>query len=157
MRFTRFRPLTKRAIRFMGVGTFVLTPLSFGIFLALIHWAHMDVIDASVTRAFCMLLPAFMAARYFTWRDRRRQMSVWRQAGFFLVGWAVSSVLHQSILIVSVWSGVHYVAAYWAAVVLTGVFKFFWGDKVSFAHRLLPRQPSALHPEPVVALRAPGA
>jgi putative flippase GtrA len=152
-----FRPLLKRAARYAGVGTFVLTPISFGIYMALIHVAHLGVLQAGVARACCMLPLTFLAGRYFTWRSRRKEMGELLQFSLHFVGWLVASVVHQAILAVSLQVGVHYVAAYWIAVTMTGVFKFFWGDKVSFAYRLRRQRTVVITPSEPAVLRAPGA
>jgi putative flippase GtrA len=131
MQLPALRPLIMEWARFIGFGA-LMTPVSFGLYMALVHWTELGVMMSSLARAACMTPVIFYVSRYLTWRKTRHHRNFWSAFRRYVFSRPVTLILHQGILIGAVWVGVHYALAYWVAVSLTGVFNFFYGRKVAF-------------------------
>jgi putative flippase GtrA len=145
------RLLERRSVRSFVAGA-ALTPISFGIFLALIHGAGLAIFTASLVRGVLMTPVTFVASRRFTWRGQNF-IGVWWQLLIHVISRPVTFGIHQCIMLVSLSFHVHYAWSYLIAVSLTGLFNFYWGEKVTFSPRWAQRraarlQLSAAQPEP---------
>ena len=134
MRLPKLHPLIVDAVRFVSFGA-LMTPVSFGVYMALIHVADIGVMTSSLLRAVIMTPFIFYVSRYLTWRKYRNEQHFLRQLWRYVAGRPVTLVLHQVILLGSVAIGVHYAAAYWLAVSLTGIFNFFYQRWFAFGKK----------------------
>lgn len=131
MRLPAVRPLIMEWARFIGFGV-LMTPVSFGLYVALVHWTSFGVMVSSLLRAMLMTPVIFYVSRYMTWRKNRHDRRFLPALGRYIAARPATLLLHQGILVGSVMVGVHYALAYWIAVSLTGIFNFFYGRKFAF-------------------------
>lgn len=129
--------------RFVAVG-FVTAMVSFGLLSALVYWADMATMPASLIRGVCMTPVTFLAGRHITWRSMRHFNSVWWQFAIHVVSRPVTYGLHQLIMLGCLGAGLNFVYGYWISVTLTGVFNLFWGEKVTFTPRWARRRAAKL-------------